>query len=117
MQSFNDGVVNIYAVMNKAKSGDKPKERLVHLKSLRYEERTVGVKRYYAAKQANARVDYVLRVPRQRDIRSGDVAVPNDGEQYKITQIQFPKGVVPFVMDLTLEGVQVYIVKEGADGA
>ena len=115
MQSFNDGAVSIYAVKNKAKSGDKPKERLVLKKTLRYEERTVGIKRYYAAKQANVRVDYVLRVPRQRDIVSGDVAIPNDGAQYRVVQVQYPRGVIPLVADLTLEGVPVNYVKEGDD--
>jgi hypothetical protein len=61
--------------------------------------------RYYAAMQANVQISYVLRCPRLRSVSTQDVAVPNDGAQYAIRQIQYPEDVVPPVMDLTLEAV------------
>lgn len=105
MPAFNDGVVIIYSVSNTATAGAKPNETLTFKQSLRYEERTVGITRYYAAKQANARVDYVLRCQKRRDISTQDIAVPNDGKQYKIIQIQYPDTTGLPVMDLTLEEV------------
>lgn len=61
--------------------------------------------RFWTAMQAKVRVEQILRVPRLDSISSQDVAVPNDGKQYKIVQIQFPKDVVPPCMDLSLERV------------
>jgi len=104
-QTFNDGVVSIYEVSNTAPSGAKPKEVLTLKRSLRYHERTVGLSRYYAAKQANVIVQYVLRCPRLREVSSQDVAIPNDGKQYHIKQVQYPEDIDPPVMDLTLEEV------------
>ena len=104
-QTFNDGVVTFFSVSNTAAAGAMPNETLTFKQSLHYEERTVGITRYYAAKQANARVDYVLRCQKRREISTQEVAVPNDGEQYKIIQIQYPDVQGIPVMDLTLEEV------------
>ena len=102
-QSFNDGVVGIYAVTDTAAAGDKPVIGITLKQSLRYVERTVGITRFYTAMQAGADVRYVLRCPRLREISTQDVAIPNDGKQYKIIQIQYPEDMNPIVMDLTLE--------------
>lgn len=72
---------------------------------LRYEERTVGMGRFWTAMQSNARIDMVLRVPQRRSVCTQDVAIPIDGEQYEIKQIQYPPDVDPPVMDLSLERV------------
>ncbi|HMM31779.1 MAG TPA: hypothetical protein PKB13_08375 [Clostridia bacterium] len=100
LQSFEDGVVAIYATVAPRKIAAEPK------RVLRYHERTVGIGRHYAAKQANALVAYVLRCPRLRDVSAQDIAVPNDGKQYRITLVQYPEDVQPPSMDLTLEEVQ-----------
>ena len=102
-QSFNDGVVNIYTVNDTAAAGDKPVMGITLKQALRYAERTVGITRFYTAMQAGADIRYVLRCPRLREISTQDVAIPNDGKQYKIIQIQNPEDVEPAVMDLTLE--------------
>lgn len=104
-QSFNDGVVKVYSVTNTASDGDMPTEGISLKQTVRYHERTVGLTRYFAALQANIRVQYVLRCQRMRDISAQDVAVPNDGKQYRIVQIQYPEDTEPPVMDLTLEEV------------
>lgn len=104
-QSFNDGIVSIYEVTNAADAGKMPTQELVLKQTLRYHERTVGLTRYYAAMQANIRVQYVLRCQRLRDVSAQDVAIPNDGKQYRIVQVQYPEEVTPPVMDLTLEEV------------
>jgi hypothetical protein len=103
-QTFNDGIVNIYSVGNIANDGNMPKEGLtLKVGLLRYEERTVGMSRFWTAMQAQAQIDQVLRVPLTRSVSTQDVAIPNDGEQYEIKQIQYPKGVEPPSMDLSLE--------------
>jgi len=103
LQTFNDGVVKIYSVSDTSESGKMPTEALTLKQKLRYHERTVGLARFWSAQQANVRISYVLRCPRLRDISTQDVAIPNDGKQYRIVQIQYPEDIYPQVMDLTLE--------------
>ena len=102
-QNFNDGVVRIYSVDNTAEPGEMPVDGLVLACSLRYEERTVGIIRYNAAQQSNIRVDRLLRCPLKSDVTTEYVAIPNDGKQYDIKLIQYPKDVEPPAMDLSLE--------------
>ena len=102
-QTFNDGILKVYEVTNAARPGGMPVEGLAIKHTLRYKERTVGLNRYWTALQANVRVQYVLRCPRLRNVSAQDVAIPNDGKQYRIVQIQYPEDVDPPVMDLTLE--------------
>lgn len=104
-QQFNDGVVKIYSVSNIAEPGKMPVETLELKYTLRYKERTVGLQRYYTALQANITVSHVLRCPFLRNVSTQDIAIPNDGQQYRIVQIQRPEDIDPPVMDLTLERV------------
>lgn len=104
-QAFNDGVVKIYEIGNTAALGDMPKERLILKQSLRYKERTVGFKRYYAAMQNNVKIDFIIRCPQVRTVKADNVAILIDGEQYRIKQIQYPEDAEPPLMDLTLEKV------------
>lgn len=104
-QTFNDGIVSIYAVSNQAEPGKMPKEKLSIKKRLRYKERTVGLIRMWTAKQDNVKISHLLRVLLQRDISTQDIAVLQDEKQYRIKSIQYPEDVIPPVMDLTLEEV------------
>lgn len=104
-QSFKDGVVKIYMVTNISLPGNMPKDGLVLKNSLRYDERTVGMGRFWAAMQAQVKVGQLLRMPRLSAISIQDIAIPNDGEQYKIIQMQYIDGVEPPSMDLSLERV------------
>lgn len=107
-QTFNDGVVDIYNVDNIALAGNKPKQGLTKkVGPLRYEERVVGMTRFWTAKQSNAKVQQILRTPRVANVNIDDIAVPNDGTQYRILQVQYPPNVEPPVMDLSLEKLEV----------
>jgi len=107
-QTFNDGVANIYSVGNIAPPGGMPKDGLqLKVAYLRYKERTVGMSRYWAAMQTQARIDLVLRMPQLRNVSLHDVVIPVDGEQYRIVQIQYPEDVDPPVMDLSLQRLEV----------
>ena len=106
IQSYGDGLVRIYSAANEAAPGDAPRGHLTLRHSLRYEERTVGVSRHYAALQANDRIDMVIRCPRV-PLSALDIAVPNDGKQYRITLAQRPQGVEPPSMDLTLRRLEM----------
>jgi hypothetical protein len=104
-QPYNDGVVKFYSVSNIAAPGDMKKDGLtLKLETpLPYEERTVGMNRYWTAMQAQARIDLVIRAPQIRAVNVHDVVVLCDDEQYDIKQIQYPPDVEPPSMDLSLE--------------
>lgn len=108
-ESYSDGLVSIYKVENVALPGDMPSEGLILKNSLRYHERTVGMSRYFAAMQNSIKVDSVIRCPEVRGLseKATDilVAIPIDGYQYKVIQIQYIEDAVPASMDLSLERV------------
>ena len=107
LASYGDGVVTIYDVSDDGgTSGGAAQETLTPKETLRYMERTVGIRRNYAALQANVVVSMVIRCPRRRNISTQDIAKPNDGEYYRIVQVQYPESVKPESMDLSLEIIE-----------
>lgn len=106
-QAYNDGIVKLYKLGDASLPGDIPKEALTLKQTLRYHERTVGINRYYAALKDDVKIAAVVRCPRVEGITESKtdilIAVPKDGLQYKVVQIQYPENVVPPVMDLSLE--------------
>lgn len=108
-QPFSDGVVRIYNVEDISEEGLKPKMGLDLLYTLRYDERKVGISRFYAAKQNQVEVERVLRVPRVEGLCTQQVAITEDGEQYRIDLIQLAADVYPASVDITLAKVkQIY---------
>lgn len=81
----SDGIVTVYSL---TKDSAPDKRRLVKKSEHWYGERTVGVTRMYAAKQANCKVDMLLEIWEDRAIKPDQYAIPEDGEQYRITDVQ-----------------------------
>lgn len=81
------GICIIYRSENAAPSGDMPKEAWAERSQHWYGELTVGVTRYRAALKDNERADLLLRIWRDRDIRTTDRCMV-DGALYKINQVQ-----------------------------
>lgn len=93
-EEFNDGIADVYGVngedrLEKAKSG------------LRFGNENIGVTRHYAARAADTRVDRVIHVLRQQDIKPHQVAVI-DGEQYDIDKVDHIRDALPPITRLTL---------------
>ena len=105
-QAYNDGLVSVYRVSDGGEPGYAPVPRLELRVTLRYAELKLGILRFYSAKQNNAQVERVLRVPRRPDLSSQDVAVTEDGRRYRIGLVQLAKDVFPPSLDLTLEAVE-----------
>ena len=103
-QVFDDGVVTVYAVTNAAAPGYQPKPQLVQPPKavLRYEERRLGIQRYYNALQNQIQVERVIRTPRHGQITNQDVAVTEDGRRYRIDLVQTVENIWPASVDLTL---------------
>jgi len=103
----------VYRVTDGAKPGFAPVPVLERKAALRYEELRVGLTRYYQARQNQVQVEKVIRVPKGADVSPQDVAVTEDGRQYRIDQVQLAQDVWPASLDLTLaKPVQVYEIQE-----
>lgn len=104
-QPFNDGTVQICDVVNVAEPGYKPVEKLQPKITLRYENQRVGIQRFYSGMQNQIQVDKVLRVQKALVITTQDVAVTEDGAEYRIRQVQDVMDVYPKCLDMTLSRI------------
>nr|DAI71661.1 MAG TPA: hypothetical protein [Caudoviricetes sp.] len=101
-QSYRDGVVRIYTVTDAAQPGYQPKPALTLAETLFYQERRVGLQRYYSSKQAQVQVERVIRTQTRPAVNPQCIAVTEDGTQYGIDLVQQLQDVYPPSMDLTL---------------
>lgn len=112
-QPFNSGIVKIYALTNIAVPGYAPKMALKEKVTLRYEEMRLGINRYYQAMQNNIQIERVIRCPRWGNVTNQDVAITEDGKQYRIDLIQSVDDVYPACIDVSLTKIeQVFEVAE-----
>lgn len=105
-QSYRDGVVRIYTVTDGAAPGYQPRPVLTLLETLFYQERRVGLQRYYAGRQAQVEVERVIRTQLRPSVNPQCVAVTEDGVQYGIDMVQQLTDVWPASMDLTLTKIE-----------
>lgn len=114
-QTFNDGVCGIYSVINIAPKGEKQEDGLkIKHNAIRYDRRTVGVTRFWTAKQDNTKIDQLIRIQLLNDVERHNVVMLADGKQYRIKQIQYPKEIVPSSMDISLERIETkYQISDG----
>ena len=101
-QNFNDGKITIYNAKDNAQPGYYPKISLSPKVKLSYQERSLGIQRYYAAAQNQIEVKRVVRVPKHPDVTNQDVSQTEDGTYYRIDHVQNVVDVYPPCMDLTL---------------
>lgn len=113
-QSYRDGVVRIYTVTDAAQPGYQPKPALALTETLFYQERRVGLQRYYSSKQAQVQVERVIRTQLRPGVSPQCVAITEDGVQYGIDLVQQVTDAYPASMDLTLTKIeQKYEVTDG----
>lgn len=105
-QPYPDGVVTVCRVEDVAKPGFQPVKRLAPKERLLYQERSLGLSRYYAGRQNQVEIQRVIRTPYRPEVSSQDVAVTQDGRQYRIDLVQRVQDVYPPSMDLTLAKVE-----------
>ncbi len=105
-QTFNDGIVTVYAVTDDAKPGYKPTLGLKKRIELCYEERRVGIQRFFSGQQNQIKVERVIRCPATGQISTQDVAITENGQQYRIDLIQKVDGVYPPSVDITLTHIR-----------
>lgn len=101
-QVFTSGVVAVYTQTDVAKPGYQPKSQPTQKGTLAFEEQRLGLQRYYSAKQNQIQVERVIRVPKGFEITNQDIAITQDGKQYRIDLVQAVLNVYPACLDLTL---------------
>jgi hypothetical protein len=94
--TFTDGKCDIYSI-----KGNVLDQKLM---TLDFGDRTVGIKRFYAARAAATEIDRLIQVPIQKSITSENRAVIDDTE-YTIEQAQHLQDTNPPVTVLTLRNV------------
>ena len=105
-QSYNDGVVTIYAETDGAEPGYQPVPTLTEKIVLRYEERRLGIQRYYQAMQNQVEIERVIRTQKVGNVTSQDVAVTECGKRYGIGMVQAVQNVYPPSQDITLTRIE-----------
>ena len=101
-QTYNDGYVVIYSVTDEAAPGYQPTPKLKRKITLRYAEQRLGIQRYYAGRQNQIDIERVIRTPNVGIITNQDVAITEDGRQYRIDMVQTAQGIYPVSIDITL---------------
>lgn len=105
-QSFNDGVITVYGVVDGGEVGYRPKPIYQKKYTLRYEQQRLGVTRLYLAKQNQIEITEVLRVPFAGKVTNQDIAVLEDGSQYQIESVQTVQDVYPHCVDIALSVIK-----------
>ncbi len=103
--TFNDGIVAIY----ETDEDDVIIRNAV--KKFKYGNRTVGVKRYYAARQSDIKLDLVIHIHRDLELNTQHAAVIKN-TRYKIEQVQQLPDTNPPVTVLSLSQRGLYKGKE-----
>ena len=107
---LSDGVAKIYNTIAEGEPGDMPIEKLELKQSLRFQELKMGLTRHFTALQTIGEVSRVIRCRRLSDVNNHDIAEIQDVKdgaikRYEIVLIQYPQGVFPKAMDLTLKKI------------
>lgn len=105
-ESYNDGIVNIYTVQDGATPGYRPVPVLVLVKRMRYQERYLGINRLYSGRQNQVDIQRIVRVQKVPGVSNQNVAITEDGQQYRIDSVQDVIGAYPPSLDLTLATVE-----------
>lgn len=117
-QSYNDGILTVYSVADEAQPGYKPVEKLTFKVKVPYEERSLGINRFYSAKQNQSNVERVIRIPKSNvAVTNQDVAITEDGAKYRIDLVQKVSDILPPSFDLTLEAFTQVVTEEESEGS
>lgn len=102
-QTFNDGICSIYAQENVGGKGNLPVLELRE-KAARvpFERRRAGIQRVHLARQEQARVEELLRIPAVFPVSTQDICIL-DGEKYGIHQVQIVPDAMPEAKDIALK--------------
>lgn len=104
-ETYNDGIVKIYSVVDKASPGSMPQEEKMLIYTLCYREMRMGITRYYTAYQNHQSIERVIRIPRVPNITNQCKAIDESESEYGISLVQVVDDVYPPSLDITLAKV------------
>ncbi len=96
---YNDGVCEVYTYDNQ--------ERILKVSSLRFANRTLGYKRFYAAQAAQNEITRVIRIPFVSGIDMHDYVDIQDEGTYTVEQSQVIMEFTPPCIDLSLRFLEM----------
>lgn len=100
-ETFNDGACSLWQL-------DRARKPTLLLGNVRFQNRTIGIKRNFEAEQAGHTVQKLIRIPRMDFIKPG-VFVVIGSQQYTVLQAQNIYDTIPECMDLTLENPTILL--------
>ena len=86
--TFDDGILTICETVQVAGNGLKPRLKLSERESFYFGYDVLGINRYYTALRANVQIDAVVNIPGWHEIDSRNIAVLEDGRQFRLSLIQ-----------------------------
>ena len=86
--TFDDGIVTICSTENTAAPGNKPVIKLREKLVSYFGYSRLGITRIYKALQAQQQIEAVIVLPDWQDVRIHDVALLQDGTQFRIQTVQ-----------------------------
>lgn len=104
-ETFNDGYCSICNIDEDGNAG-------VEKAGIRFQERTVGIKRYYEAMTNKVQIDRLIRIPYQPWMTTEYLAVI-DGQVYGLMQVQTIPDTMPKTNDLSLHLTRQRRVSDG----
>lgn len=98
---YNDGLCEIFQL-------DDNDERVIKHTGIRFQKRTLGFKRFYAAQAAQTDISRIIRIPNISHIDAHDyVEIFGEGI-YEILQAQDIIDFIPNPIDLTLRKLEMH---------
>lgn len=86
--TFDDGILEVYRLVNKAEPGNKPNNKLELKERFYFGYAQLGYNRVYTAMKAGQQIAAVVCVPGWNNIQALDVCVMEGGQQFKIRLAQ-----------------------------
>lgn len=86
-QTYNDGVASVYSIRNRSAPGNTPVNELTLKCTLRFNNKVIGVKRFWEAKSKNIDINKLIRVPFNNLLNGTEIIVIDD-KQFEIKQFQ-----------------------------
>lgn len=105
-EAFIDGICSFREIDEDGNAGEEKA-------SIRYQERTVGIKRFYEAMTNKVQIDKLIRVPWQPWLTTEYLAVIKD-DVYEIKQVQTIPDTLPKTNDISLQLTRQRRVADGS---
>ena len=101
-QTYNDGLCRVFSESDESQPGYQPQIALSEKIRLPYENRKLGIQRFYSGRQNQTEISRVIRVPHAGNVSNLDTVITEDGARYRIDLVQPVPDVYPASDDLTL---------------